>query len=306
MTGAASVVSATAVPSGPLQACRAPDRHTAQPGDPERMQPMLDERTLPRKRRAPASTPLVPLAALALLTAAPAGVWSADLPWADARQLVLVTTPGWDSSQGTLRAFARTESGWEEAGSAVPVVIGRAGSAWGVGLHPPQPGPQKREGDGRSPAGVFRIGTAFGYADSVSTALPYQPMDASDWCIDVSTSPLYNRIVDAREVGEAAVAGSTEPMRRDLHLDGDQRYKLGFVIEHNPGNEPGAGSCIFAHLWKAPDAPTAGCTAMEEPAMQRLATWLRPDANPVFVLLPAAEYTRTRDGWSLPAVEPVR
>src|SRR5690606_28769174 len=182
MTGATSVVSATAVPSGPLQACRAPDRHTAQPGDPERMQPMLDERTLPRKRRAPASTPLVPLAALALLTTAPAGVWSAALPWADARQLVLVTTPGWvsrqgarrvgrgpapggDGRQGTLRGSARRGRGGEEAGSAVPVGRARAGRAGGVGPHPPQPGPQKREGDGRSPAGVFRIGTAFGYAD---------------------------------------------------------------------------------------------------------------------------------------------
>jgi L,D-peptidoglycan transpeptidase YkuD (ErfK/YbiS/YcfS/YnhG family) len=126
-------------------------------------------------------------------------------------------------------------------------------------------------------------------------------MEAADWCIDVPASPLYNRIVDAREVGDAAVAGSTEPMRRDLHAAGDQRYRLGFVIEHNAAARPGAGSCIFAHLWKAPGEATAGCTAMEEPAMQDLLAWLDPRRQPVFVLLPLAEYQRLWSHWRLPA-----
>lgn len=255
---------------------------------------------IPQRKRGRQRNVLASLAALLLLSAWLQPAWSAELPWSDAQQLVLVTTPDWDSNKGTLRTFARTEAGWEAAGAPVPVVIGRAGAAWGAGLHAPQAGPRKQEGDGRSPAGVFAIGTAFGYAESASTALPYEPMDASDWCIDVSGSPLYNRIVDTKEVGEDAIAGSTEPMRRDLHVNGDQRYKLGFVIEHNPSNEPEEGSCIFAHIWKSADAPTAGCTAMAEPALQRLLSWLRPDADPVFVLLPAAVYERLRNAWRLP------
>jgi L,D-peptidoglycan transpeptidase YkuD (ErfK/YbiS/YcfS/YnhG family) len=264
------------------------------------MRPTPDEEMRPRKRRAPAHVTIGPLAILLLVAAVSPLARASDLPWSGARQLVLVTTADWDASEGTLRTFARTAAGWEETGAAVPVVIGRAGSAWGIGLHPAQPGPQKREGDGRSPAGVFRIGTAFGYADAASTGLPYTAMDAYDWCIDVGSSPLYNRIVDAREVGEDAIAGSTEPMRRDLHVNGDRRYELGFVIEHNPANGPDAGSCIFAHVWKAPDAPTAGCTAMTEPAIGRLLAWLRADADPVFVLLPGPEYERLREAWRLP------
>jgi L,D-peptidoglycan transpeptidase YkuD (ErfK/YbiS/YcfS/YnhG family) len=218
----------------------------------------------------------------------------------DARQLVLVMTPGWDAGSGVLRSFARTERGWQPAGDPVPVVIGRAGAAWGIGLHPPQSGRQKREGDGRSPAGAFAIGIAFGYPETVDTALPYLPMDADDYCIDVSTSPLYNRIVDAAEVGADAIAGSTEPMRRDLHVDGDQRYRIGFVIEHNAAGKTDAGSCIFAHLWKSADTATAGCTAMAEPAMHRLLSWLRPGAHPLFVLLPEPEYDRLQVAWDLP------
>lgn len=225
-----------------------------------------------------------------------------ELPWAGARQLVLVTIPDWDSRHGTLATWRREDGTWQRDGLPVPVVIGREGAAWGIGLHPAQPGPRKREGDGRSPAGVFALGTAFGYAASARTALPYAAMDADDWCIDVVGSPLYNRIVDAREVGADAVAGSTEPMRRDLHAGGDARYALGFVIEHNPRAEPGAGSCIFAHLWSTPDSTTAGCTAMDDEAMRHLLAWLDADQHPVFVLLPQAEYARLHARWSLPAV----
>jgi len=237
----------------------------------------------------------IAVASLSTVESAPVGTMPAD-----ARQLVLVTTPGWNSTKATLQIFTRAADGWHGAGAPVPVVIGRAGAAWGVGLNPAQAGLQKREGDGRSPAGMFSIGTAFGYAAAETTQWPYAAMSADDYCIDVDGSPLYNRIVDASKVGTAAVAGSTEPMRRDLHAGGDQAYKLGFVIEHNPRGNPGAGSCIFAHLWKSPDSTTAGCTAMAEPAMQALVAWLRPQDHPVFVLLPQSEYARLKTAWDLP------
>src|SRR3546814_4825206 len=89
-------------------------------------------------------------------------------------------------------------------------------------------------------------------------------------------------------------------MRRDLHNDGDQRYRSGFVIEHNPEARKGAGSCIFAHLWKAPGEHTDGCTAMADATMARLYGWLRPEAKPVFVSLPQTEYDRLKRHWQLP------
>ncbi len=224
------------------------------------------------------------------------------LAWSDARQLALVTTTGWDATNGMLRRYSRDDGDWMQIGTAVPVVIGRTGSAWGIGLHAAQTGgPIKREGDGRAPAGIFSIGEAFGYAGTASTALPYLSMQATHYCMDVPASPLYNRIVDTRNVGDAAVEGSTEPMRLDIHNNGDHRYKLGFVIQHNPQAVQGAGSCIFAHLWKNPTQATAGCTAMDEPAMRELLAWLRVGAHPVFVLLPENEYRRVQAAWKLPS-----
>lgn len=251
------------------------------------------------------------LLAIALLSACASTTRAPTTAWSEARQLVLVTTADWDAAQGQMRRFERAaqDGAWQPAGSANPITVGRAGSAWGIGLHPAADAgsaPGKQEGDGRAPAGVFRIGTAFGYAGHADTAWPYQAMQASDYCIDVNGSPLYNRIVDANVVGAAAVAGSTEPMRRDVHANGDARYRLGFVIEHNAGNRSGAGSCIFAHLWQAPGVTTAGCTAMAEPAMQQLLGWLQPQAKPVFVLLPRAEYERLWQPWGLPRPDAAR
>ena len=224
-----------------------------------------------------------------------------DTPLGDAGQLVLVTTPAWDAPAGSLRTFERDGSGWREVGVARTVTVGRAGSGWGLGLLPGEAGgPQKREGDGRSPAGVFAIGVAFGYPETVMTGLEYRAMQASHWCVDVPGSALYNRLVDSREVGAAAVKDSTEPMRRDLHVDGDQRYRIGFVIEHNAAAVDRAGSCIFAHVWKSPSDATAGCTAMSVADMQQLLRWLDRRRQPRFVLLPAQEYARLKSAWRLP------
>lgn len=226
-------------------------------------------------------------------------------PLAGAGQLVLVTVADWQADTGSMQRFERIDGRWTPVAQPFAVTLGKSGSAWGLGLHQPQSdGPQKREGDGRAPAGVFTIGTAFGYLPAIDTGLRYRPMDASDWCIDVSGSPMYNRIVSTEEVGVDAVKGSSEPMRRDLHLDGDPVYRKGFIIQHNAGNSPDRGSCIFAHLWRAPGVPTAGCTAMPEPDMDALLAWLDDAKRPVFVLLPVAQYKRLREAWQLPGSTP--
>ncbi|KAF1712599.1 hypothetical protein CSC70_03595 [Pseudoxanthomonas kalamensis DSM 18571] len=256
--------------------------------------------SISRFRRAFALLTALSATALGACAGTPA---TAPLPWDGARQLVLVIPANWDATTGTLQRFERDAGGdWKAAAPAAPIAIGRAGAAWGLGLHPAQAeGPQKREGDGRAPAGVFALGTAFGYAGSADTAMPYAPMQATSYCMDVPASPLYNRIVDAAEVGADAVEGSSEPMRLDLHHDGDPRYRNGLVIGHNPDARQGAGSCIFAHLWRRPGEPTAGCTAMAPETMDALLAWLRPEAEPVFVLLPRSEYLRLQHAWRLPS-----
>lgn len=247
----------------------------------------------------------VVLLAFAVVFAGAAHAGDTATPWHGSRQMILVTTADWNADHGTLRTFVRDGDAWREVRAATPVTIGKNGAGWGLGLNAPQTGaggPVRREGDNRSPAGVFRIGDTFGYAAHADTAMPYLALTATDWCVDVSGAAHYNRIVDAKVVGEAAVKGSTEPMRRDLHVNGDQRYRQGFVIEQNPQNVSQGGSCIFAHLWKSPTTATAGCTAMTPAVMQSLLAWLKPEDQPVFVLLPQAQYERLRSDWELPRI----
>lgn len=228
----------------------------------------------------------------------------ADAAWQSSRQLVLVVTPDWNADHGELRAYERKDGQWQLAIDPQAVTVGQSGAAWGLGLNDVQSdGPQKHEGDGRAAAGVFRIGEAFGYAAKADTHMPYRALQISDYCMDVNGSPYYNRIVDAQAVGEKAVAGSSEPMRRDLHLNGDQLYKFGFVIEHNAQAKAGAGSCIFAHVWRSPTDATAGCTAMPEAVIRQLLAWLRPEDQPVFVLLPQQAYARLQASWQLPRID---
>ncbi|MGB5208558.1 MAG: L,D-transpeptidase family protein [Azonexus sp.] len=224
------------------------------------------------------------------------------------RQLLVVLAEHWESSGGRLQRFARdgVDGDWLPVGNPVAVSLGRSGLAWGVGLHPHccGVGSEKREGDGRAPAGMFAISALFGAAgaesDLVRTAkLPYRPATADHKCVDDPASAYYNRIVDQAAVAQPDWA-SCENMLRS-----DQRYFVGAVVAHNAAPPvAGCGSCIFLHVWVAPGMPTAGCTAMSLADMTEIAGWLDGAAAPLLVQLPQAEYERRRADWGLPVFAP--
>lgn len=220
----------------------------------------------------------------------------------DTKQLVVVVSDDWSATTATLQKFEWQDDKWQKIDDAFPVNLGRKGMSWGLGLHPTQSGNYKVEGDGTATAGIFNLTTTFGYLPEANTDMPYQPMSADHYCMDVNNSPLYNQIVDKNVVGEDTVKDSTEPMRRDIHKDGQTIYKKGIVINHNPDNISGKGSCIFAHLWFGPEVPTAGCTSMEESKMDALLAWLKPEQNPRYLALPKDEYKKKMKVWGLPAL----
>jgi D-alanyl-D-alanine dipeptidase len=216
--------------------------------------------------------------------------------------MVVVTTKDWTATEGTLRRFERMEIGWQQVGSAIPVVLGRSGLGWGRGLTnpPPSSDPEKKEGDGRSPAGIFRLKYAFGYAapDQVrQIKLQYIQCTETVECVDDTNSAYYNIIKDRNSV-EKVDWKSSEKMRMS-----DDEYRLGVFIEHNTlPTEPGAGSCVFMHIWKGPGHPTSGCTAMSTGGIESLLGWLDARASPVLVQLPEEEYKRRQARWLLPVI----
>ena len=201
-------------------------------------------------------------------------------------QVVLVTTADWSASAATMRRFERASPGaaWMPVGAAVPALIGGRGLAWGLGLHAVPRGAtaRKREGDRRSPAGVFRITGAFGVVEKTGgLRLPVTVLSATLEAVDDPASRHYNRIVDRARIAPV-------DWRSSERMGAVPDYALGLVVGHNPRNVAGAGSCIFLHLWSPRRRGTAGCTVLRERDLTALARWLDAAREPVLVQLPQA------------------
>ena len=220
-----------------------------------------------------------------------------------ATQLIVVTTSDWNAAEARLQRFQRSgHKPWKAVGDAVTVVVGKNGLGWGAGVVPVEQlrispdDPVKKEGDGRAPAGIFHLSTAFGYAPKKNSAwnMPYVPLSQSVECVDDTSSKFYNRIVDRGTV--APDWNSSEHMLR-----GDELYRWGIVVEHNSSPvKAGVGSCIFLHIWRGPGQGTVGCTAMPQAELENILGWLDAKRNPLLVELPAAQYEALRTLLKLP------
>lgn len=215
-------------------------------------------------------------------------------------QLLLVRSASWYAAKGTLERYERDKHGqWTLAEAAIPVNLGRNGMGWGRGLHAqPKSGPFKREGDGRSPAGAFALSRAFGTADTLPAGahdFPYLHTQSTSYCVEDLRSKSYNQIIDASELPRAAWEKWSELRRADGLFD------WGVVVRQNePNPQRGAGSCVFLHVWRGPQMPTSGCTAMPHEQIESIVRWLDPRAEPVLVQLPEPVFKKLREAWALP------
>lgn len=217
------------------------------------------------------------------------------------QKLIVVTTPDWDAVQGALARYERQNGKWRQIGDAIPVVVGRNGLAWdprlvreiGSGVYP---GPIKHEGDGRSPAGLFYVKSAFGFDPLFSGSIPYLPLTPTTECVDDPASRYYAQIVDRQKV-DIVDWKSSEKMR---DVPG---YHWGAVVNYNMERPiKGDGSCVFLHQWSGPAIGTAGCTAMAAGDIETLVRWLG-DQPAVLAQLPkfsSSYYERLRKSWLLP------
>ena len=229
---------------------------------------------------------------------------NAQQPLNASTQVLVVTTSDWSAVEGRLQRFERADAHkkWKTVGEPVTVVVGKNGLGWGAGVvaADPQSGdPIKKEGDGKAPAGIFRLSTAFGYAPQEQSGwtMPYVSLTPAVECVDDTSSKFYNRILDRGSVNPDW--NSSEQMRRS-----DELYRWGIVVDHNADPiKPGGGSCIFMHIWRGPGQGTVGCTAMPQEKLEAVLAWLDPKRNPMLVQLPAAEYKKMKRKWKLPEME---
>jgi L,D-peptidoglycan transpeptidase YkuD (ErfK/YbiS/YcfS/YnhG family) len=166
-----------------------------------------------------------------------------------------------------------------------------------------EPGPRKKERDGRAPAGVFEIGQVFGYDAHLPTGAdyPYHQVSEADVWSDDPRSPNYNRhiVIDPKNPPDNY---THEKMR-----SGDFAYHWLIEIRHNSNPPvPGAGSAIFFHIRRGVNRPTTGCTTMAQDNLVKIITWLRTKRHPCYALLPASEYEEKWRAWNLPSPDAFR
>jgi L,D-peptidoglycan transpeptidase YkuD (ErfK/YbiS/YcfS/YnhG family) len=166
------------------------------------------------------------------------------------------------TSFSTLRVQARPGNrtqGWLAAGPhRLKVALGRGGIR-----------ANKREGDGGTPRGSFRMIRLWWRPDRgpcPATQLPVRRITASDaWCEDPADRRYNQHVVRA-----SGMPG--DRLRRDDHL-----YDLIIEIDHNTRPRiAGRGSAVFLHVARPGFAPTAGCIAFAAPALRRLLARLGP------------------------------
>jgi len=141
-------------------------------------------------------------------------------------------------------------------GLALPVALGRAGIK-----------ANKREGDGATPRGRFRLVRLWWRPDRgprPRTLLPVRRIGPRDaWC-ENPDDRRYNRPILIERGGDR--------LWREDHL-------YDFIIELDHNTRPriaGRGSAVFVHVARPNLAPTAGCVALEARRLKALLPRLGP------------------------------
>ena len=169
------------------------------------------------------------LAAVALVAAAGCSVPERlTVPTAGAEQLIVVTSPSWTSTSGSLTTYERSGGSWKAVHVGLAVRLGRNGF-----------NADHREGDGTTPAGSFPIVGVMGGQPDPGVRYPYRRLAPGDCWISDARSPAYNQWV--------TLTPCTSP-NEDLYKIGAGAYRYAAITGYNTAPiVPGAGSAIFLH-----------------------------------------------------------
>ena len=220
------------------------------------------------------------VASLVLLAAAPAGgrrAQDSECPATVANsiasagssvQLITVVAARATSTSGMAQLWERTDGCWRPLSASWTAWLGRRGVS-----------AAKREGDRRTPAGVFGIGrTMYGIAPNPGLRYPYRRIVCGDWWVEDPRSPFYNRFHHVKCGAKPPFQVTSEDLSRS-----PTAYRHFAVIRYNADPVvPGRGSGIFLHA--STGRPTLGCVSLPLPQLVWLLKWLDPADHPLIVI----------------------
>jgi L,D-peptidoglycan transpeptidase YkuD (ErfK/YbiS/YcfS/YnhG family) len=205
---------------------------------------------------------LASIASVALAASCPSNVANDLKPQPTGSQLITVEAASTKTTYATLRTWSRTGPCWLAAGGPYPARVGHNGIR-----------KNRREGDGTTPIGTFRIGRSmYGNDPNPGVKFRYRRLRCGDWWVEDPASPAYNTF-------QHVACGSQPPFKTNTPGMWEERtaYSHLAVVEFNMNPVvPGRGSGIFLHAQTG--GPTNGCISLRRSDLVRVLRWLRPSA----------------------------
>lgn len=182
--------------------------------------------------------------------------WASSLNAAKtSSQLIIVSVTS--GSYATVSMHTRTGSDWK-LNFTVP---GRVGYA-GIG--------KTREGDGKTPTGIFSLHTPFGIKSNPGCPLGYTKVNSNHYW-GGADAKYYNKLVDASKIP------GYRPGNAEHLIDYPGQYNYCVAVGYNEAGVVGKGSAIFLHC--SGKGSTAGCISIPEKNMITVLQNLRSDAK---------------------------
>ena len=184
-------------------------------------------------------------------------------------QLITVIVTDHRATTAALQAWGRKHDGcFARLGQVLSAFVGWNGTST-----------TKREGDGATPVGTFRLG---GRLFEIGSPLPgaerHQPITCGSWWDEDPLSPDYNRFVQLPCGQRPTFGGGSEALWTEQvayqHLV-EIRYNAGPIVA-------GWGSGIFLHA--STGGPTGGCVALPAGVLELVLSWLDPAQRPVIAI----------------------
>ncbi len=187
---------------------------------------------------------------------------------ATARQLLTVEAKVARTTYATLSTWRRAGTCWVAAAGPYTARLGRNGLS-----------SNRREGDGTTPTGTYRIGsTMYGNEANPGVRFRYRRLRCGDWWDEDPSSPTYNSFQHVRCGTKPPFGGASEGMWQQ-----PRPYPFLAVIEFNTSPAvPGRGSGIFLHAQTG--GPTIGCISLRKSELRAVLRWLRPADAPVIAI----------------------
>lgn len=118
---------------------------------------------------------------------------------------------------------------------------------------------KQKEGDQKTPSGIYTVNQAFGICPDPGAEIPYlQAAEHHYWCSDAA---YYNQLIDIRQCPHEC--------QGEHLIDYQGLYDYGLFPDYNRECRPGRGSAIFMHCLGEKNY-TAGCIAVPKEQMREI------------------------------------